>query len=422
MHLTCLDIPTNSFKIMKQFILMLLVIVSVSAIAQPPAAQTGRVIQNDPSKYRPATAVHAGAGKMAYAQLIGRTELSTNFLWLHSGVIEPKSGIGQHFHHNHEELFVILTGEAEFTINGRTAKIKAPAFVPCKMGSSHAIYNASDEPIRWMNFAVSLTKGRSDAFDLGDTRAGATLDPIPQFVSGRMEKEKARPNNPAYAGTGVLYRRVLGPEVFSTNWDHVDHVVIPAGSTATRTLEGMEEVYYVVKGSGSVTINDNKSAFKSDGAIYGLLGEKVVLANEGTEDVELLVIGVGVDKKKGFTQQRYPLAPKAMALQMDFVVTKENAEAFEKLYYSIYVPAMTVQQGYLGSKLLRIYPENTAKQIQAEPTVHNYQIQISFDTEANRMKWVQSKQHQIAWPAATALAKEYKWRGYDVLGDDDQFK
>jgi hypothetical protein len=53
-----------------------------------------------------------------------------------------------------------LNGEAEFTINGRTAKIQAPAIVPCKMGDSHAIYNPSGEQIRWLNFAVSLNKGR----------------------------------------------------------------------------------------------------------------------------------------------------------------------------------------------------------------------------------------------------------------------
>jgi mannose-6-phosphate isomerase-like protein (cupin superfamily) len=408
---------------MTRLIFLLALIVGLSASAQPQQQPSGmRVIHNDPAKYRPATAVHAGAGKMAYMQLIGRTEMSTNFLWLHSGVIEPKSGIGQHFHHNHEELFVILTGEAEFTINGRTSRIKAPAMVPCKMGSSHAIYNASDTPIRWMNFAVSLTKGRGDNFDLGDTRVGATLDPIPQFVSARLEKERARPNNAAYAGTGILYRRVIGPEVFSTNWNHVDHVVIPAGSTAARTLEGIEEVYFVVKGSGSVTINNEKSAFKAEDAIYGLLGEKVTLANEGSEDLELLVIGVSPDKKKSLGMQSAQASSKAMALQMDFVVTKENAEAFEKMYYSMYVPAMTVQQGYISSQLLRLYPEDVEKKIQGEATTFNYQLQISFDTEENRMKWVGSKQHQIAWPAATSLAKEYKWRGYDVMGVDNQRK
>ena len=81
---------------------------------------------------------------------------------------------------------------------------------------------------------------------------------------------------------------------------------------------------------------------------------------------------------------------------------------------------MTVQPGYLESKLLRLYPDSVARQIQAEPTTYNYQIQISFATEEARRKWVASAQHQIAWPAAAALAKEFKWRGYDVMGDDYQ--
>lgn len=403
---------------MKQLFVLLLAIGCAYVHAQP--AQN-RVVPNDPAKYRELSAVHAGAGKMGFTQLIGRSELSTNFLYLHTGIIEPKSGIGHHFHHNIEEMYLILNGEAEFTINGRTSKIKAPALVPCKMGDSHAIYNASNERLRWLNFAVSATKGRGDAFDLGDSRAGVKAEPVPVFVSGRLEAGKLKANDPAYSGNGILYRRIFGPDVFRTDWNHVDHVVIPAGSsTGERQLEGVEEVYYVTKGSGYVTLNGEKTALKADDSFYALLGEKLSFSNEGSGDLELVVIGIAASKKNGLSIAKPLAEPKAMVLQMDFVVAKENAQAFEKMYYSIYVPAMTVQQGYLSSKLLRLYPENVQKQIEAEPTTYNYQIQISFDTEANRKKWVASDQHQIAWPAATALAKEYKWRGYDVMGDDDQ--
>jgi mannose-6-phosphate isomerase-like protein (cupin superfamily) len=358
---------------------------------------------------------------MGFTQLIGRTELSTNFLYLHTGSINAKSGIGQHFHHGIEEMFVILDGEAEFTINGRTSKIVGPALVPCKMGNSHGIYNTSNKPIRWMNFAVSNIKGTADNFDLGDDRVGAKLDPIPQFVSGLLKKDLLRPNTTAYSGNGNLYRRILGPAIFSTNWDHVDHVVIPAGGKAgPRQLEGIEEVYYVINGSGLLSMGSESASIGKDDAFYGLLGEKLSLSNTGKDDLELLVIGIAASRQqKDPTQLRALAKPKAMVLQMDFVVTKENSEAFEKMYHSIYVPAMTVQKGYLESKLLRMYPDDLAKKIQAEPSTFNYQIQISFDTEENRMKWVASPQHQIAWPAATSLAKEYKWRGYDVMGDDN---
>ncbi len=144
------------------------------------------------------------------------------------------------------------------------------------------------------------------------------------------------------------------------------------------------------------------------------------MSNDGKDDLEVLVIGIAASKQKSRNILKPLEKPKAMALQMDFVVDKKNSDAFEKMYYSIYVPAMTVQQGYLGSKLLRLFPEDISKTIEAEQTTYNYQIQISFDTEENRRKWVASEQHKIAWPSATALAKEFKWRGYDVMGDDDQ--
>jgi mannose-6-phosphate isomerase-like protein (cupin superfamily) len=403
---------------MKRFFTLLLAMIAFAATAQ---SIKDRVVQNDPTKYREITSVHAGAGKMGFTELIGRTDLSTNFLYLHAGTIAAKSGIGHHFHHNIEEMYVIFNGEAEFTINGRTSVIKAPAIVPCKMGDAHAIYNASDQPLRWLNFAVSRNKGRSDNFDLGDDRVGVDIDPIPVFVSARLERDRLRTNDPAYPAEGVLFCRVLRSEVFLSDWDHVDHVVIPKGTTSgPRQLEGIEEVYYVLGGKGAVSIQEEKVTINTDDTFFGRLGETVTITNEGQEDLELLVIGISASKEKQLMSSKLLTEPKAMVLQMDFVVEKEMAEAFEKMYYSIYVPAMTVQSGYLSSKLLRLFPDSLAKEIEAEPSTYNYQIQISFDTEENRRKWVASDQHQIAWPSATALAKEFKWRGYDVMGDDDQ--
>ena len=402
---------------MNRLFLFLFAVISFSAFAQ---SKPERIIHNDSAKYRILTSVHAGPGKMAFTQLIGRDVLSTNFLYLHAGVIHSKGGIGHHFHHQIEEMYVILNGEAEFTVNGRTSRLKAPVIVPCKMGDAHAIYNPTGEPIRWLNFAVSRTKGQGDAFDLGDNRVGVNIDRIPVFVSSQLKKDGLKDNNHPYAGNGALYRRAFGPEVFTTSWNNVDHLVIPVGkSVGPRRLEGIEEVYYVIKGSGTLTVDSNTKPIRADDSFTGSLGESLSLSNSGTEDMELLVIGISASQTKAPNQIKPLPKPKAMGLQMDFVVPKENGEAFEKMYHSIYVPAMTVQPGYLGSKLLRLFSEDMAKTIQAEPTTFNYQIQISFDTEENRRRWLASDQHQIAWPAASRLAKEYKWRGYDVMGDDN---
>jgi mannose-6-phosphate isomerase-like protein (cupin superfamily) len=59
--------------------------------------------------------------QMNIAPVMDDKSLSTNLLFWHRGVIAPHSGIGEHFHNRCEEMFVILSGEAEFTINGRTS-------------------------------------------------------------------------------------------------------------------------------------------------------------------------------------------------------------------------------------------------------------------------------------------------------------
>ena len=85
-----------------------------------------RIAHADPSKYRNMKAVHDGPGSLDYRPLFDATSLETNLFFMHRGVIEPKSGIGVHFHNQCEEIFVILDGEAQFTIDGRTSTLKGP--------------------------------------------------------------------------------------------------------------------------------------------------------------------------------------------------------------------------------------------------------------------------------------------------------
>ena len=92
-----------------------------------PAAQgalSRRIVHTDPATFRQSAAVHGGAGSMAFVALLDRGAVTPEFNFLHRGVIPPGAGIGHHFHNVVEEMFVILDGEAQFTIDGRTATIK----------------------------------------------------------------------------------------------------------------------------------------------------------------------------------------------------------------------------------------------------------------------------------------------------------
>jgi mannose-6-phosphate isomerase-like protein (cupin superfamily) len=298
------------------FVLVGLGLLGLRAIVAADDGLAQRIQHTDPAKYRPLTAVHAGAGNMAFAGLLGRGAVTPHFNFLHRGEIPAGSGIGHHFHNTAEEMFVILGGEAQFTVDGRTSVVKGPAAVLCKQGHSHALYNHSAQTLQWMNWQVTATPNISDAFDLGDARVGVPLDPIPVFMTARLDGAQARPVTDA---PGVTSRRLYQPQAFTTPWAYVDHVLIaPGARTPAKAHDTIGEAYYVIAGKGSVSVETrgastqgSSASIVTGDAIPVRLGEHSWLEAAPGETLEILVIGVAkdLDAKNAFILANPPRRP-----------------------------------------------------------------------------------------------------------------
>jgi mannose-6-phosphate isomerase-like protein (cupin superfamily) len=240
-------------------------------------------------------AVHQGVGSISFVSPLDMKFAQGDWAFLQRGILWPKSSLGTHFHLGSEELFVILEGDAQFTVDGRTSVVPGPAGVPVRLTHAHGINNPTDKPMEWLSIGVTAGNGGND-FDSGDSLAhdDVKLDRFPQFVYVRLDRARLQPIEKMDGGTGaVMYRRLLGPGSFSTLFAYSDHFLVPPGAGMGPVARpDVSEIYYVLAGAGAVTVDGETAPIKAGDVIPVNFGQTRAFTQSGAEPLELFVNAV----------------------------------------------------------------------------------------------------------------------------------
>lgn len=87
-----------------------------------------------------------------------------------------------------------------------------------------------------------------------------------------------------------------------------------------------------------------------------------------------------------------------------YLTAKAGGEMeLERVYKQVFYPAVSRQQGFRSSQLMR------------KPSTAEYTVRLSFNTEELRGKWVASDDHQKAWPALSGAAAKANYAGFAVI-------
>ncbi|MDP2982498.1 MAG: cupin domain-containing protein [Candidatus Latescibacter sp.] len=254
-----------------------------------------------PSTYKDTPKCHSGAGTVKLSPIYGTPDFATNLRAISRGEIPPQCSIGEHVHRGIEEIFIILNANAQFTVNGHTAELPPRAMVVCQKGSSHGIYNPnSDVSLDWLYFAVSMVKNKWDSIDFVDDLSQKTLESPPPFQWTLLDRRLLKSATNAHGGKGtILFRRCFDKNSFATNWEFIDHCILPPGTSIGYHQHNMiEEVYYLVSGSGKVTVNNVTWEVKAGDAIPCTIYDSHGLYNNSNGEIELVVVSAALEKGK----------------------------------------------------------------------------------------------------------------------------
>ena len=89
---------------------------------------------------------HDGQGEVLFREVLSE-EFRSGIDFLHHTILPPGSGIGVHRHSGTEEVYIVLRGTGEITVNGEKWSVRPGDVVLAHNGDSHGLMNDSRDDL-----------------------------------------------------------------------------------------------------------------------------------------------------------------------------------------------------------------------------------------------------------------------------------
>ncbi|WP_019639634.1 cupin domain-containing protein [Paenibacillus fonticola] len=99
---------------------------------------------------------HSGQGEVQSVKLFHESDFESSLKFLYYMVMPPGTSIGYHQHGENEELYIILEGSGQMTVNGEIRDVKAGDVILNKRNWSHGLENTAAEPLRLLVYEADL--------------------------------------------------------------------------------------------------------------------------------------------------------------------------------------------------------------------------------------------------------------------------
>jgi len=93
-------------------------------------------------------------------------------------------------------------------------------------------------------------------------------------------------------------------------------------------------------------------------------------------------------------------------LEVRLLLKLGKEEEFLDIFKIQFAPAMSKQPGFIRVSLLK-----------QRESKSQYRIEIVFESEKERLAWVNTKEHEEIWPKLAALTSKYSTTGFDFLAE-----